>query len=462
MTITTSRPAPLDVDALRDRFAGQVIGPRDEDYDAARTVLPGGIDSHPAVIVRVAGIDDVRGVIALARETGHELAVRAGGHSAAAHSTVEGGIVLDVRDLDSFDIDVEGRTAWAGAGLTALAYTKAADEHDLATGFGDTGSVGIAGLTLGGGIGYLVRRDGLAIDNLLGAEIVTADGEVHVVDADHEPDLFWAIRGGGGNLGVATRFHYRLHPVTEVTGGMLVLPATPAAVAGAARILDEAPDALSGILNVMPCPPMPFVPEEYHGSTVIMALLCYAGPPDEAGRVLAPVRLLAEPLADMVRPIRYPEMYPPEDPDYHPTAIAKTYFLDTFDEPKAEATLERIAALTTSPIRVLQLRPLGGASARVPDDATAYAHRRHRFMANVAAFYAGPEDLAEKAAWVDDLGRALEPASGAYVNFIADEGEARVHDAYPPATWERLARIKRRYDPDNLFHRNQNVPPAEG
>jgi hypothetical protein len=153
-------------------------------------------------------------------------------------------------------------------------------------------------------------------------------------------------------------------------------------------------------------------------------------------------------------------MYPPEDPDYHPLAVSKTYFLDTFDEAKAEAVLERIAALTTSPIRVLQLRPLGGAAARVPDDATAYAHRQHRFMANVAAFYAGPDDRDEKLAWVDDTGRALDPVPGAYVNFVADEGDARVHDIYPAATWDRLARIKRRYDPDNLFHRNQNVPPA--
>jgi FAD/FMN-containing dehydrogenase len=205
---------------------------------------------------------------------------------------------------------------------------------------------------------------------------------------------------------------------------------------------------------------MPFVAEEHHGSTVIMAMLCYAGPPAEAERVLAPVRALAEPLADMVRPIRYPEMYPPDDPDYHPLAVNRTYFLDTFDEPKAEAALERIAVLTTSPIRVLQLRPLGGAAGRVSDDATAYAHRRRRFLANVAAFYAGPDDLAEKTAWVEDVGRALDPVPGAYVNFVADEGEARVHDIYPPATWERLARVKRQYDPDNVFHRNQNVPPA--
>jgi len=459
MTLTDTRPAPIDIEAIRTRFKGTVLGPADDGYEAARVVVIGGVDRHPAVIVRVAGIDDVREVIALARETGLDLAVRAGGHSGAAHSTVEGGIVLDVRDLDSLEIDVEGRTAWAGAGLTAAAYTGAADAQGLATGFGDTGSVGIAGITLGGGVGYLVRRHGLTIDNLLAAELVTADGEVHVVDADHEPDLFWAIRGGGGNLGVATRFRYRLHPVPHVTGGLFVLPATPETIAGALRAFDEAPEALSGILNVMPCPPLPFAPAEVHGTPVIFGMACFVGPEADAQAALAPLRALATPIADLVGPIRYPAMYPPEDAGYHPVAAARTLFLDSFDEAKAAMALDRIAALTSTPMRVLQLRALGGASARVPVDATAYAHRERRFMANVAAFH-GPDDLAEKTAWVEDLVRDLEPAPGAYVNFLADEGEARVHDAYPPATWARLADVKRRYDPDNLFHRNHNVPPA--
>jgi FAD/FMN-containing dehydrogenase len=460
MALSSTRPAPLDIDAIRGRFAGRVLGPGDDGYDAARVVLIGGVDRHPAVIVRVAGTPDVREVIALARETGHELAVRAGGHSGAAFSTVEGGIVLDVRDLTSLEFDAEGRTAWAGAGLTASALTQAADAHDLAVGFGDTGSVGIAGITLGGGVGYLVRLHGLTIDSLLGAEIATADGAVHVVDAEHEPDLFWAIRGGGGNLGVVTRFHYRLHPVPEVTGGMIILPATPQSIAGAVRALDEAPEALSGILNVMPCPPLPFAPAEVHGTPVIWGMACFVGPADQAAAAFAPLRAVARPIADMIRPIRYPEMYPPEDPDYHPKAVSRTLFLDSFDEARAAVALERIEALTSTPVRVLQLRVLGGAAARVPDDATAYAHRGLRLMGNVAAFYDGPDDLAEKTAWVEELTRALDPVPGAYVNFVNDEGPERVHEAYPPATWARLAQVKRRYDPDNVFCRNHNVPPA--
>jgi FAD/FMN-containing dehydrogenase len=279
------------------------------------------------------------------------------------------------------------------------------------------------------------------------------------VDDGREPDLFWAIRGGGGNLGVVTRLRFRLHPEARITGGMLLLPATPGAVAGAMRLLDEAPEALSGIVNVMPCPPLPFVPPEHHGAVVILALLCFAGPDEEAAAALAPLRALATPVADLVRPMAYPELYPPDSPDYHPLAVSRTLFLDAFDEDDARMALDRLAALD-APMRVLQLRALGGASARVPVEATAYAHRDRRFMVNVAAFYADDADRTEKVAWVESLARDLGPAPGAYVNFLADEGPDRVRAAYPGTTWDRLAEIKRRYDPENLFHHTQNVPPA--
>ncbi len=459
MALTPSRPFAPDLAALRRRVRGRVLALGDDGYDAARVVALGGIDRRPAVIVRVGGPDDVREAIALARETGLDLAVRAGGHSGAAHSVNEGGIVIDVRDLVSLEIDADGGTAWAGAGLTAAAYTVVVAQHGLVTGFGDTGSVGITGITLGGGVGYLVRKHGLTIDSLLAAELVTADGVTHVVDAEHETDLFWGLRGGAGNLGVVTRLRYRLHPLAQVVGGMLLLPATPGTVAGAMRVLDAAPEDLSAIVNVMPCPPMPFVPEALHGSFVLMALACWAGPADGADAALAPLRALASPIADLLRPMTYPELYPPDDPDYHPLAVSRTLFLDAFDEAAAGLALERLAACE-APMRVLQLRALGGAAGRVPVDATAYAHRERRFMANVAAFYAGPDDRAAKVAWAEDLARDLRPAPGAYVNFLADEGAERVHAAYPGATWDRLAAIKRRYDPDNLFRGTQNVPPA--
>ena len=459
MASTPTHHSPLDVATLRRRVSGQVLADGDDGYEDARVVMLGGVDRRPAVIVRVSGTDDVRGVVSLARETGLELTVRSGGHSGAAHSSIEGGIVVDVRDLTTLDIDVEGRTAWAGAGLTALAYTGAAAEHGLATGFGDTGSVGISGITLGGGVGYLVRKHGMTIDHLLSAELVTADGTVHVVDADHEPDLFWAVRGGGGNVGVATRFRYRLHPVDEVTGGLIVLPATPGTIAGVVRALDEAPDELSGIINVMRCPPMPFVPPEIHGRIVIMTEACYAGAASAAAAALAPLRAVAEPIADLIRPIRYPELYPPAPHGDPLIVLSRTGFLDALDETHAARALDGLAEAGSS-MRLLQLRPLGGAVARVPADATAYAHRDRRLMVYILSVAADPEDGPSQAAWLDAVARGLDLLPGAYVNFLGDEGQDGVHRAYPGSTWDRLAAIKRRYDPDNLFRRVQNVPPG--
>ena len=445
---------------LRDRVRGRVIGPEDSDYDQARLVSLGGIDRHPAAIVRVASADDVAQVIATARETRLELAVRSGGHSGAGHSVTEGGIVLDLHDMKDADFDLDGGTVWAQTGLTAAELTSLGDEKGVAVGFGDTGSVGIGGITTGGGIGYLTRKFGMTIDSVLAAEVVTADGQVLHVDSEAHPDLFWAVRGGGGNFGVVTRFKYRLHPVPSFVGGMLLLPATAETVAGFIAAAEAAPDELSTIANVMPTPPMPFVPEEWHGKLAIMGLLGYAGDTEAGQRAIAPFRALAEPIADMVRPMSYAEMYPPEDDSYHPLAVAHTLFVERVDRPVAETIMQWLNE-SDAAMRAAQLRVLGGAMARVPSDATAFAHRSRKILVNVAAFYEGPQDKPTVQAWVEGFADALRGDDhAAYVNFLGDEGEARVHDAYPAGTWERLARIKAQYDPDNLFRLNQNVAPA--
>jgi FAD/FMN-containing dehydrogenase len=457
---TMNAPNAAAIASLREQLRGRIIAPDDAEYDAARVVMNPEADRRPALIVRVADASDVALVVDFAREGGWELAVRSGGHSAVGHGVTEGGVVIDLRDMKALDIDPEARTAWAQTGLTAGEYTSVANTHGLATGFGDTGSVGIGGLTTGGGIGYLVRKHGLTVDALLAAEIVTADGQVLSVDETSHPDLFWAIRGGGGNVGVATRFKFRLFPVDQFTGGMLILPATAETVAGFIAAAEAAPDELSTIANVMNCPPMPFVPEELHGSLVIFGMLAYAGPDEDAERALAPFRALAEPIADMVKPSPYPEMYPPEDPDYHPTAVARTLLMDRVDHDVAALIVERLEASDAS-MRVVQLRVLGGAMARVPADATAFAHRTSRILTNVAAFYEGPDDRAVRKEEVDRLTAELTQSDrGAYVNFVGDEGEAGVRAAYPGATYDRLAEIKGRYDPTNLFRLNQNVPPA--
>ena len=452
--------SPAWIAELRTDLTGRVITPEDASYDEARRVFLGDVDERPVVIVRVADALDVARVIAAARDTGLDLAVRSGGHSAAGHSTTSGGIVLDLRDLRELEIDPGERTAWAETGLTAGEYSRAAGEHGLVTGFGDTASVGIGGITLGGGVGFLVRAQGLTIDSLLGGEVVTADGEIRTIDADHEPDLFWAIRGGGGNFGVVTRFHYRLHPLEQIVGGILFLPATPETVR---RFLDEAqgaPEEVSTIANVMPAPPMPFIPEEHHGEPAIMAFIVHAGGGEAGERAVAPFRAIADPIADMVGPKPYAEIYMPEDPDYHPNATSRTSFVDAVEPDTIAAILDRIEAARPA-MRVAQIRALGGAMTRIPNDATAFAHRDRRFMVTTAALSEGPEDRSEREAWADEVMEVIrrgQPAA-AYVGFLADEGVERIREAYPTATWERLAAIKDRYDPTNLFHRNQNVPP---
>jgi FAD/FMN-containing dehydrogenase len=458
--VTSTTSSTISIPELRSSINGTVIAPNEAGYDDARRVVAGHIDRRPAVIVRVADASDVAHVISLARESGLELAVRSGGHSGAGHSVTEGGIVLDLSQMKDLQVEADGRSAWAETGLTAAEYSNAADAHGLATGFGDTGSVGIGGITLGGGVGYLVRKHGLTIDSLLAAEIVTADGELVRADADSHPDLFWAIRGGGGNFGVATRFLYRLQPVGNAVGGMLILPATAEVVANFIAQAEAAPEELSTIANVMNAPPMPFLAEEHHGKLVVMALMMYAGDTEAGERAVAPFRALATPLADMVKPMRYPEIYPPEDPEYRPLAIARTMFMDRVDRAAAETIMDRLAS-STAPMRVAQLRVLGGAMARVPVDATAFAHRASRIMVNVASFYEGEHDRTEREAWVDEFAAALhQDDDGAYVNFLVDEGPERIRAAYPGSTWDRLAAIKARYDPTNLFRLNQNIPPV--
>ncbi|WP_282945565.1 FAD-binding oxidoreductase [Cellulomonas endometrii] len=444
---------------LRSRLTGRVVEPGDPDFDAYRGIVLGGTDPRPAVIVRPVDDGDVSAAVTFARDAGLPVAVRSGGHSGAGHGTVDGGLVIDLRDRKRLDVDVDGRTAWAEAGLTAGEVTVATAAHGLAIGFGDTGSVGISGITLGGGVGYLSRVQGLTIDNVLAADVVLADGRVVRTDAEQHPDLFWAIRGGGGNFGVVTRFRYRLHPLGGVTGGMLLLPASAETVAGFMAAAAAAPDELSAIMNVMPCPPLPFVPAEHHGALVVMALVCWSGAPEAAEGALAPFRSLATPLADMVRPVAYPELFPPADPEYRPTAVARTLLLDHVDLPLAERVIERLTS--TDGMRVVQLRVLGGAIARVPADATAYAHRASRVMGNVAAFVQDPGDRAQRAEWVAGTAALLDQGdAGAYVNFLGDDGPERVRDAYPGPTWDRLSAIKATYDPENLFRRNQNVVPA--
>jgi FAD/FMN-containing dehydrogenase len=453
--------AEISIPQLRDQLQGEVIAPEDAGYDEARAVFFKGFDRNPAAVARVASAGDVARVVTLARESGVELAVRSGGHSRAGYGTSEGGIVIDLSELNAVDIDADGKSAWVGTGITAGEYTRATGERGLVTGLGDAGSVGIGGITLAGGVGFLARKNGLTIDDLLSAEVVTADGELVTASESSEPELFWAIRGGEGNFGVATRFQLRLHEISEIVGGMLVLPASAEVITGFVEAAKAAPEELSVIGNVMLAPPMPFLPEEVHGTPIIIGLMAFVGPVDQAEGVIAPFRGLAEPLADMVRPMRYPELY--EGPEQAaPMASGVNWFTDSFEPASAEAILEELPQ-STAMMKAVQLRVLGGALARVPNDATAFAHRERGLFINVAAMYADPGEKETHDAWVDGLARTLGKQNGAggYVGFMGDEDEDTIRAAYPGETWERLRAVKRRWDPDNLFRLNHNIPPAD-
>ncbi len=450
---------PGPIADLRAALDGTAITPTDPEYEQARCVQNAAFDRRPALIIRAADSSDVALAVSFARGNNLELAVRGGAHSYAGHSTSDGGIVLDLGEMRGLHIDPVGRSAWAQAGLTAGQYTLEAARHGLTTGFGDTGSVGIAGLTLGGGIGWLVRKHGLTIDDLLSVELVTAGGDTLHVDRERHHDLFWALRGGGGNFGVVTRLRYRLHELSTVLGGMLILPCTPEILRAFVAVADAAPGELSTIAHLISAPALPFIPEEHHGRPALMITVVCAGGVEAGERALAPLRELASPLADQIKPMPYPEIYA-APPAPEPLAMTvRSSFRDDIDEHAAETMCERMR-IAPSPMAAIQIRVLGGAMARIPTEATAFAHRRRRLMVTVAVRYRTDEDAAKLHEWVTDSHSALrEGPAGAFVSFLGDEGDKRVRDAYPEPTYRRLRAIKRRYDPTNLFRLNQNIAP---
>jgi len=459
MSTPPQQSTELPTDELRSQLEGELVTPQDGDYDDARQVFFKGWDRRPLAVARVANAEDVARVVTAARELGLDLAVRSGGHSRPGYGTVDGGLVIDLSGMNSIEIDDEARTARVETGATAGQYTNATAERGRATGLGDTGSVGIGGITLAGGIGFLTRKNGLTIDNLLSAEVVTSDGEIVQASEESEPDLFWGIRGGESNFGVATSLQLELDDVSEIVGGMLMLPATPEAITGFLEAADAAPEELSTIANVMVAPPMPMIPEEAHGKPIVMGLFAYSGPVEQGEQVLAPFRALETPYADMLRPMPYPGLYEGPEPEAR-FGAGVNFFADSLSADEAGAILEQLPQ-STAMMKAVQLRVLGGAAARVANDATAFAHRDRKLMVNVAAMYVDEAERDTHQAWAEGLGASLgKNGGGGYVGFLGDEDEGTLAAAYPHGNWERLRELKRRYDPENLFHLNHNIPPA--
>ncbi|MBX3582460.1 MAG: FAD-binding oxidoreductase [Rhizobiaceae bacterium] len=452
-------PAHVDdrFSLLAAELRGRIVRPRDADYEALRALVPANYDPRPSAVIRVANAEDVAAVLRFAGSQGLEVAVRSGGHS--GHGDTDGGIVIDLRDLDELQIDTSERTAWAGTGLTAGHVTRAVERHGLIVGFGDTASVGIGGITVGGGIGYLVRKHGLTIDSVLAAEVVTARGEILLVDEDHNADLFWALRGGGGNFGIVTRWKYLLHPLPAFTGGPLVLPATPEVISGFVALADEAAEELSVIASVMPAPEAPFLPANIHGKTVLFCMMAFAGDPAAAQRALAPFRALAHPLADLVAPGQYSDLYMPEAEGPKPSFSVRSRLMDRLGPDEASTIVDRVEGGSAS-INICEIRVLGGAMGRVPTHATAFAHRGSRVMVSFIAIYFDPVQQENHDRWAEDgLAGLACKEDRVYVNFLLTDPVERIHSAYPGSTWNRLRFLKRRYDPANLLCRNRNVPP---
>jgi FAD/FMN-containing dehydrogenase len=451
------------IENLKARVRGAVIVAGDTEYDSARGVWHGSFDRRPTVIVRCADEYDVIAAVHFAREHELTIAVRSGGHSFAGHGTVDGGLVIDLSAMNGIKIDPERRIARVQPGVTWGEYAEAAQAHGLATSSGEVRTVGVGGLTLGGGIGWMVRKQGLTIDNLLSVELVTGDGRRVRASKQENPDLFWALRGGGGNFGVATAFEFRLHPVGTVLGGAVAYPARDAEriMRAAIDYAAAAPDELTVMVNLMSAPPAPFIPADWHGELVVVIGVCYVGDLAEGERVVAPLRTLGTPVADIIAPMPYPAIYAPTE---EATVQGlehelRSLFLNTASDDVIK-TIVDYARRKPSPLSPVQFRVLGGAMARVPAEETAFAHRDKPFMLLIANTWMDPADSERQRAWVQEFYAAMRPyADGVYSNFLADEGEARVREAYTASTLKRLAAIKRQYDPHNNFQVNQNIKP---
>jgi len=454
--------SPDEIEVLRKQVEGSLITPGDPDYDVARQMVAITFDRYPAVILKAASTNDVMHGVRFARERKLPLAVRSGAHSVNGQSSVDGALVVDLGNMRRVVIDPVARTAVVQPGLTSNELGPMLAAYGLALTTGDTGSVGIGGLTVGGGIGWMVRKLGLTVDSLRAATVVTAAGDVIRASATEHPDLFWAIRGGGGNFGIITEFTFALHPHGNVIGGVVVIPATREVLRGYLQYTPEATEDLTTIAFLMHAPPAPFIPDGHVGDLVLLVGTVFTGAGAEADAALAPIRALGQPLADTVGSIPYPAMfaYTAEAEKRHGAAV-RSFFTDDMTDDQLDQVIAHMER-ATSPFTMVQFRGLGGAMCRVPADATAFVHRNARIMFAILAIWFDPEDDGEAhRRWAADLWAEVSPASrGAYVNFLQEDMETRKRDAYFGDTYHRLQQVKATYDPENVFQFNVNIPPA--
>ena len=454
-----------ELDSLRASFRGELVLPSDDAYESARGVWNAFIDKRPALIVRCTGVADVVRAVEFAQKHRLSVAVRGGGHNVAGLGTCDGGMVIDLSAMRGIALDLVRRRATAQPGATWGDLDHETQVYGLATTGGTVSTTGIAGLTLGGGIGWLMRKHGTACDNLLSAEVVTAGGRVVRASADENSDLFWGIRGGGGNFGIVTSFEFRLHPVGPmVMAGPIFYPADQARelLAFYRQWVKELPDELTTAVSLATAPAAPFLPTSIHGKRVALVVGCFAGELRDAAAVLRPLREFGSPVADLIRPMPYEALQTDVDSDWGPGAhnYFKAGYLEQMDDAAIETVL-RWHARVESPLSEIHLHHIGGAVARVVEGETAFANRSAPYLLNVLARWTDPARSEANIDWARNTYASMTPfGTGAvYVNFLGQEGDERVRAAYGGDTYDRLVKLKNTYDPSNLFRINQNIAP---
>jgi FAD/FMN-containing dehydrogenase len=455
------------VENLKGQIQGDVLLSSDDEYDQARKIWNGMIDKHPALIVRCTGPADVIDAVKFARKHNILVSVRGGGHNVAGNALVDDGMVIDLSQMRGIHVDPKSRTVRAQAGATLGDLDRETQVFGLSVPSGIVTTTGIAGLTLGGGFGYLARKHGLSIDNLISVDMVTAEGKFMTVNETEHEDLFWGLRGGGGNFGIVTSFEYRLQSIGPIVlGGMLLHPMedAPEFLRFYRDFIANAPDELTVVPVLRLAPPAPFLPEEVHGKPVVGIIVLYAGPIEKGEKLIAPLRQYGTPLVDGIGNKPFRVLQSLLDASARPglNYYVKSEFLPALSDDMIDTLVEH-ASKITSPQSVVAGFHLGGAVSRIDEDATAYSHRDASYSLIINSAWIDPNESEKHIQWTREFWKALKPFSsgGAYVNFQSrDEGEDRVKDTYGTAKYERLSKLKQKYDPLNFFRRNQNIKPT--
>jgi FAD/FMN-containing dehydrogenase len=453
------------VEELRQSVRGTIVVPGDAEYDGARAVWNGMIDRRPALVVRCGGVADVVAAVQFARSQGLEIAVRGGGHSLPGFSTTDGGVVIDLSRMRGVTVDAAARRAVVEGGATWADVDQATQAEGLAVTGGLVSTTGVGGFTLGGGVGWLTRKHGLASDNLVAADIVTADGSVVRASESENADLLWGLRGGGGNFGVVTSFEFGLFPLGPmILGGPVFYPGEQAVevLRGWRDATAAMPDDLTTLVSLGSAPPIPPIPESWHGRPVATVIGAWAGSIADGAAPAAPLRTLGDPIADLLGEMPYQVLQTLVDAGWGPGA--RNYFTSSFLADLPDAALEVLAEAhqsRPSPFNEIHLHQMGGAAARIDAEASAVGNRQAPFLLNIICRWLEPADDERELAWARGLRDAMAPfaTGGTYVNFLG-VGDARVRDAYDAERYGRLAGLKRRWDPTNAFHLNQNIAPA--